>query len=81
MHTGTILGPGELNELIDDITRVFMHDVLTGSLVLSIVYRALMALKPQLIEQMKTDTEARDKFVEEVCDQIELEELENKILS
>ena len=81
MHTGSILGPGELNELIDDITRVFMHDVLTGSLVLSIVYRALMALKPQLVEQMKTDTEARDKFVDEVCDQIEMEELANKVLS
>lgn len=81
MYTGTILGPGELNELIDDITRVFMHDVLTGSLVLAIVYRALMALKPQLIEQMKTDTEARDKFAEEICDQIEMEELANKPLS
>lgn len=75
MRTGAILGPGELNELIDSITRIFMHDVLTGSLVLSIAYRSLMAVKPQIVEQMKTDTEARDKFVAEVCDQIEMEEL------
>ena len=75
MHTGTILGANELNDLIDSITRIFMHDVLTGSLVLSIAYRSLMALKPQLVEQMKTDTDARDRFVDEVCDQIALEEL------
>lgn len=79
MLKGTILGANELDDLIDSITRIFMHDVLTGSLVLSIAYRSLMALKPQLVEQMKTDTDARDRFVDEVCDQIALEELEKDL--
>lgn len=75
MHSGAILSKEEISELIDDITRIFMHDLMSGSLVLSIAYKALMAARPALLVELKENTEKRIDFVEEICQQVEMEEL------
>ena len=81
MHTGTILTPDELNELIGNIASLFVHDVSTGSLVLTITYQSLMAIKPQLLKLMKTEPSPHIKFDDGVYDQISMKELASESLS
>lgn len=76
MSSPAVLSREEINDLIDDITRIFMHDLVTGSLVLSIAYRSLMAARPGLLEELKENTEKRADFVEEICQQVEMEEID-----
>lgn len=80
MSSSSILSREEIGELIDNITRIFMHDLVTGSLVLSIAYRSLMAARPGLLEELKENTEKRTDFVEEICQQVEIDEIE-RVLS
>lgn len=73
MYSASILSREEINELIDDITRIFMHDLVSGSLILSVAYRSLMAARPGLLLELKENTEKRADFVEEICQQVEME--------
>lgn len=75
MHPDSILSTAELNELIDNIARLFVHDLEGGSIVLDITYRSLMAIKPRLLELMKTDPSPHAIFDGDMCDQISFESL------
>ena len=77
MCAAAILSRDEINDLIDDITRIFMHDVMTGSLILSIAYKALMSARTGLLQELKENTEKRADFVEDICQQIEMSEVVN----
>lgn len=77
MCSAAILTREEINDLIDNITRIFMHDLMSGSLILTIAYRSLMSTRPGLLQELKENTEQRADFVEEICEQIELSGVES----
>lgn len=78
MRNGIILTSQEITDMIDDITRLFAHDVLTGSTVLCLTYKTLMALKSGYIMELKESIDKRADFVEDLCDQIRFTDLDAK---
>lgn len=72
MHNAYVLTSQEITDIVDDLTRLFVHDVFTTSIVLSITYKSLMTLKKGYIQELRDNIIKRGDFAESVCSQIEM---------
>ena len=72
MHHDYVLSSQEITDIVDDLTRLFVHDVYTASIVLTITYKSLMTLKKGYIEEIRNNFLKRGEFADSICAQIEM---------